>query len=270
MRKRTMIAAVAAGVVGIGAVATPAVLAADDTDDSTRPYGESQQWRNGYGPGGDAGQGSGKGAGPGQGMGHGMGHGRMGAESDGDWQGRGMGPGNGMQQGQRFGEGAADGQGYGPGDCTNYQVMPDQPQGTLTEEQEQTLLGHAEEEKLAHDVYVALGEATDDPRFDRVAQSEARHLESVRSLLDRYGLEDPTEGLAEGEFADDEVAGTYRSYVATGSVSLEDALKVGQRIERADIEGLEESLEGLDAPDVENAYEHLLQASQQHLAAFSR
>ena len=48
------------------------------------------------------------------------------------------------------------------------------------------------EEKLAHDVYVALVDATGDARFTRIAASESRHLAAIRVLLTRYGVNDPT------------------------------------------------------------------------------
>ena len=47
-----------------------------------------------------------------------------------------------------------------------------------------------------------------------------------------------------------------------------DALGVGVTIERLDIADLDDAMSGLTAPDVLNAYTHLRQGSQRHLAAF--
>ena len=53
----------------------------------------------------------------------------------------------------------------------------------------------AEEEKLAHDVYVALAARYPDlMQFARIQRSETMHLTAVRTLLTRYGIADPTTG----------------------------------------------------------------------------
>lgn len=140
--------------------------------------------------------------------------------------------------------------------------------GTLTADQLAELGAMAEEEKLAHDVYVALGEATGDARFTRIAASEERHLAAVRTLLDRYGQPDPTEGLAAGQFAGADVTTLYNELVSRGRVSLDAALGVGRTIERMDIADLTQALEGLDAPDVQQVYTALRNGSQNHLRAF--
>lgn len=241
--KRIVAVALAAGVVGAGAVVTPMVLAADD--DPT-PYGP--RWD------GDSGRGWMQERMQARGMGPGMMQGR----GRGQMQGRGMGPGAGM--------GPGTGQGTrGDGGC----LLADAEQGTLTDAQEQELLAQAEHEKLARDTYVAYFESTGDYRFERVAASEEQHLEAIRMLLDRYDLTDPTAGLDEGEFRSDAVERTYQEYLAEGD-DLESALEVAQGIERDDIADLGKASEGLGAPDVEQVYQHQIRASEHHLAAFSR
>lgn len=237
--KRIVAVALAAGVVGAGAVVTPMVLAADD--DPT-PYGP--RWDED----GDSGRGWMQERMQERGMGPGM----MQGPGRGQMQGRGMGPGAG--QGTR-----------GDGGC----LLADAEQGTLTDAQEQELRAQAEHEKLARDTYVAYFESTGDYRFERIAASEDQHLEAIRMLLDRYDLTDPTAGLDEGEFTSDAVEGTYQEYLAEGN-DLESALEVAQGIEKDDIADLEKATDGLDAPDVEQVYDHQIRASEHHLAAFSR
>ncbi len=87
------------------------------------------------------------------------------------------------------GQGMAQGRCIGVGDLA--------AKGTLTAEQHSTLAAMAQEEKLAHDLYVAFGDRYDAAIFDRIAGSETQHLTIVRALLDRYGLADPTAGAAE-------------------------------------------------------------------------
>ncbi len=142
------------------------------------------------------------------------------------------------------------------------------PSGALTAAQLADLGVMAEEEKLAHDVYVALGEATGDVRFSRIAASESRHLEAMRNLLARYDQADPTSGKAAGEFVNAEFAALYPDLVAKGSASLDAALEVGRTIERMDIADLTEALGSLTAPDVQRVYSSLLAGSQNHLRAF--
>lgn len=230
MRKVTMIAAaVAAGVLGTGGVVTPAVLAANDVQTAQRP---GPRWDEGA-PGG---------AGPGTGY-------RMRDEMRGD-----------IQYGMHHGMGP----GRGTGDCPGYAES-----GTLTREQKQRLAEQAVLEKISHDVYVAFGKDTGDRRFEHVAWSETRHLQAVRTMMSRYGVADPTEGLDTGELPG-EAQDTYRAYVKDGASSLQAALATAQKIEQKDIAGLKNAAEGVDAPDVEQVYEHLTRASQMHLAAFSR
>ncbi|WP_173059470.1 ferritin-like domain-containing protein [Phytohabitans houttuyneae] len=178
--------------------------------------------------------------------------------------GAGMGPGwdgNGPGAGMRAGMGA------GGGACP---LGADVASGTLTAAQRTTLAAMAEEEKLAHDLYQVFADQYDAVVFERIAAAETRHLATVRMLLDRYGINDPTVGLALGQFAAADVQATYEAYLRDGNASLSAALGVGEKVERADIAALEKAQDGLAAADVELVYQHLLMASQHHLAAFTR
>lgn len=143
------------------------------------------------------------------------------------------------------------------------------PQGTLTAAQRAELAAMAEEEKVAHDLYLAL--AATYPavtQFARIATSEARHLAAVQSLLARYGVADPTAGKDAGEFASAQMQALYDGLLAGATTSAQ-ALAAGVTVEKADIADLREALSGLTAPDVTAVYTNLLRGSQQHLAAFS-
>lgn len=181
-------------------------------------------------------------AGPGWGGGAGMGMGR----------GGGMGPGMGIM--------ARD------GSCGGLAVT--EAQGTLTEQQKTTLAAMAQEEKLAHDLYAAFAGSYPAAVFDRIAASETQHLSAVRTLLDRYGLTDPTAGKPAGQFSDPAVQARYDKLLAQGRANQAAALQVGQTVEKADIADLQAALSGLTAPDVRQVYTHLLTASQHHLTAF--
>ena len=142
--------------------------------------------------------------------------------------------------------------------------------GTLTVAQKSTLAAMAQEEKLAHDLYAAFAARYDAMIFDRVAIAELQHLTAVRSLLDRYGLADPTAGMPAGQFSDPAVQTRYDQLLARGQASQAAALEVGRQVEQAGIDALRAGLDGLTAPDVRQVYTRLLAASQHHLAAFAR
>ena len=142
------------------------------------------------------------------------------------------------------------------------------PSGTLTAEQREMVAYMAEEEKLAHDLYVTLGSVVGGVELPRIAESEARHLAAVQTLMTRYGITDPTVGLGVGVFPTREFQAMYDSLLAQGRVSLAAAYDVGQIVERDDITELGRATEGITAPDVLRVYANLLRGSERHLAAF--
>jgi len=170
------------------------------------------------------------------------------------------------------------GNGQGQGDRDRSRSRSEDPaasiaqlsQGTLTDDQREELADMAEEEKLAHDVYVELGRSSGDTRFVRIADAESRHLQELRALMERYGVEDPTEGLAEGSFASAEVTAQYKELLERGRVSAQEALAVGAAVERQDIEDLDAASGGVTAEDVLTVYGNLRDGSTRHLAAFTR
>ena len=127
-----------------------------------------------------------------------------------------------------------------------------------------------EEEKLARDVYRALAVKWSDATvFARIAQSEQRHMEAVKAVMDRYGVADPAAGKAAGSFTDARLQALYDDLLADGSRSLQTALAVGVTIEKTDIADLEDALEATSNADLERLYGNLLRASQHHLQAFT-
>lgn len=138
----------------------------------------------------------------------------------------------------------------------------------LTDAQRATLVAMTQEEKLAHDVYVELADRYPAlTQLPMIARSESRHQEALRTLLERYGIDDPTAGLADGRFADTSVADLYRSLLARAT-STEAALEVGVTIEEQDIADLADAMSSLPSGDVRTVYGNLRAASQHHLAMF--
>jgi hypothetical protein len=142
------------------------------------------------------------------------------------------------------------------------------PMGTLTQAQEAELVAMAEEEKVAHDLYVALGAKYPELRqFTNIARAELQHQAAVRALLARYRIADPTVGLAAGTFATRAFQDLYDDLLESATTSAE-ALAAGRTVEAADLADLRAAMSGLTAPDVRQVYGNLLRGSQRHLAAF--
>lgn len=137
----------------------------------------------------------------------------------------------------------------------------------LTVEEIENIQFMAEEEKLAQDVYDALGDLWDLNVFDNIEHSESQHVSSVESLASKYNISTPD--LPEGVFANEELQALYDQLIAIGSQSLEDALKVGVAIETVDIEDLTQELSSTTNTDLISTYTKLLSASENHLSAFS-
>jgi len=140
-------------------------------------------------------------------------------------------------------------------------------QPTLTANEQTSILFMVEEEKLAQDVYDALGDLWDLSIFNNIANSESNHGISVENLADQYAIVTPDE--AEGIFVNPELQAMYDTLVAIGSQSIEDALKVGVAIETLDIEDLLEEMSVTQNTYLLSTYNKLLSASQNHLDAFS-
>lgn len=123
-----------------------------------------------------------------------------------------------------------------------------------------------EEEKLAHDVYVALDAQA--PQFANIAASEQTHTDAVRTLLERYNLADPAAGRAAGSFAGPAFMALYTQLVTAGQRSTVEALRVGVEIEELDLHDLAEMQPKADHSDVANTLSNLARGSRNHLRAF--
>lgn len=156
------------------------------------------------------------------------------------------------------------GYGYGEGEP----LIDALPLGELTQAEIDALLYMREEEKLARDVYTVFAEQWDLPMFANIASAEQTHMDSILVLLDRYELTDPA-STEDGNFNNADLQALYTRLVAAGSVSLEEAIKVGGAIEEIDILDLQERLEQTDQEDIRVVFENLLRGSYNHLNAFS-
>lgn len=127
-----------------------------------------------------------------------------------------------------------------------------------------------QEEKLAHDVYHALGEKWDLRIFRNIAAAETRHTQAVATLMESHDIPDPVAEMEAGKFTDSALQKLHDQLVELGSRSLADALKVGAKIEEMDIADLDKLLAQTNAEDVKEVYARLRCGSANHLRAFGR
>jgi hypothetical protein len=138
----------------------------------------------------------------------------------------------------------------------------------LTEQEKSDLLFLIEEEKMARDVYLFSGSLYKQNIFQNIPESEQIHIDRIKSLLEKYNLEDPTEGNAEGEFANPDIQMLYDQLTADASESLMKALIAGATIEDLDIADLISLPANTDKEDLISTYEFLLCGSKNHMRGF--
>lgn len=140
----------------------------------------------------------------------------------------------------------------------------------LSDAEADGILFMREEEKLARDVYLGLGELWDLRVFENIAASEQRHMDAILGLIDTHGLTDPPTAGTTGIFENDDLQTLYDGLMSMGAESVDAALQVGATVEEVDIADLTEYLVDATAPDVVSVYENLLRGSRNHLHAFDR
>ncbi len=182
---------------------------------------------------------------------------------------------NGMGRGQGKGRGFGNGnrRGYGRGYNQNNQERPclqtkDSKKYNLTKEQKDALLFMYEEEKLARDIYIKMGEKWNLRPFLNIQKAEQRHMDSIKYLLDKYSLKVPVKNDT-GIFKNEEIKKLYAKLLEKGLKSEKDALEVGKLIEETDIKDLDKRLNNT-TPDVKTVFEQLRRGSENHLRAFNR
>ena len=147
-----------------------------------------------------------------------------------------------------------------------------------------------EEEKLARDVYLTLGEIYPGVNsFMAIDDSEQRHFDTMGKMLDKYGIDDPSTDTSVGAFTGEDFgwyfSEKFDALVDRGKTSLLEALYVGAFIEELDMNdivhcpdvivetenGVGEDECGLNYTDespLVTSYNNLLEGSKDHLRAY--
>jgi hypothetical protein len=126
-----------------------------------------------------------------------------------------------------------------------------------------------EEEKLARDTYLVLGDTWKLTVFSNIASSEQRHMDAILGLLQKYRLPDPATSTLIGEFNNPELQALYDALIAKGMQSDIEALMVGGIIEETDMEDIQAAIDRSQHADVIAVFENLMCGSRNHLRGFA-
>jgi hypothetical protein len=137
----------------------------------------------------------------------------------------------------------------------------------LTAGEKQGIIFIWEEEKAARDLYLSLYDQTNLSIFMSIAQSEQRHMDSVKVLIDEFGLQNPVQD-ARGFLVNQSLRSLYDDSLGSGKKSPEDALKAGALFEEISILDLQRELSGTNNKDINSIYMGLLVGSQKHLRSY--
>ena len=178
---------------------------------------------------------------------------------------RGQGVGRKGQREYTNGRGTGSGGGFNGGMNALISSLPHEE---LSEAEIKGLMQMREEEKLARDVYLILYQEWEHQIFQNIARSEQRHMDAIKTLLDKYNLSDPVIDDTVGFFTDQELQNLYYELVNKGRISHVDALFVGAMIEDLDIFDLKAFIEEADNTDIKTVYQNLMKGSRNHLRAY--
>jgi hypothetical protein len=137
----------------------------------------------------------------------------------------------------------------------------------LTDGEKQGILFIREEEKAARDLYLSLYAQENLSIFPSIAQSEQNHMDSVKVLIDKFGLQDPVQE-ERGAFTNQSLKSLYDDLLEKGKESPEAALEAGAVFEEISILDLQRGLSGTNNQDIRTVFEGLLAGSEKHLRSY--
>ena len=141
--------------------------------------------------------------------------------------------------------------------------------GNITEEIADWLIFMREEEKVAHDLYLAFNEIYNYRIFQNITKAESNHMAVILTYLDEYELDDPASSDP-GVFVNEDLQKLYDDLLEKGKISSSDALKVGALVEEVDIIDLAEVYSWEPGEDIIALAEALMLGSRNHLRAYTR
>lgn len=148
--------------------------------------------------------------------------------------------------------------------------LGEEPAGILNADLEAHLIYLAEEEKVAHDLYVLAYAKWGIGTFSNISGAETRHFNIIDKTLDLYGLPSETDMGKPGVFDNKELQAAYDKLAKRIKASKSEAVAVGVLAEMTDIADLKAGLAMNPPSDVKQVLSNLVAASKKHLAAFQK
>ncbi len=133
---------------------------------------------------------------------------------------------------------------------------------SLSEEEKNNLLYQYSEEMLARDLYNHFYELYGVKAFQNIANSEQKHMDAVKVLLDRYWVLVST---WYGELQDE-----FNTLKAEWELSLQKALEVWIKAEILDITDITNTIKTTDNDDIKIVFTNIWGASYNHLRGFAK
>lgn len=117
-----------------------------------------------------------------------------------------------------------------------------------------------EEEMMANELYMSFYDMYGVETFKNIAESEAQHMEAVKILLDRYGIDIPN--------SYSHIQSLYDDLKAKWALSLHDALEVWVSIEIVDIDDIVTAIKSTDNDDIKTVFVNIGWGSYNHMRGF--
>jgi hypothetical protein len=138
----------------------------------------------------------------------------------------------------------------------------------LSQEEISDLKFLREEEKLARDVYLFSYNKYQISIFNSISQSEQKHMNSILSLLNKYGIPDPA-SIEIGVFVNQDLQTLYNNLTAQSDISSLEAIKVGATIEDLDISDIDHFTVNTTKSDLLSVYDNLTCGSKNHIRNYT-
>lgn len=155
--------------------------------------------------------------------------------------------------------------------CEKEDVVEPEPEPetpTLTAQEEEDLTFLREEEKLARDVYLFSLDKYGEQIFEKISNSEQKHMDEILDLLNYYGVEDPAQDEI-GVFTNSVLQDLYDELTLISDSSVVHAYTVGATIEDLDINDIVHFEGNTEKEDLIDAYQNLVCGSKNHIQGYT-
>lgn len=139
---------------------------------------------------------------------------------------------------------------------------------SINETEINSLLYMREEEKMARDLYKEWYRTWKITPFKSIANSEQKHMDSIKVLITQFSLKDPVKS-EEGKFTNATIQKLFNELKSKGDESVLSALKSAIIVEETDIHDLNSGISNTSDVNIKRVYNNLRQGSVNHKSTFS-